>query len=606
MGGAVVLSLSSVLSSSVAAVSAPYLSPSTAFGPITGSGNCSTNGTLEQPVRDAADAQLAGFLATAARDTHSTALFPDGDIGNLGSTPYAVAIPDTDVVAQIALHNMTEADTTGATSLAAMSWGSPATGNEPSLLFGSTQQLQDCAPKPTRLVSTAEGGPLATPTAYWNVSGFGSALDGATRDSVLFTFSEPIDNFGAWFGDLETRSDDVGGGDGGALGYLKLYDAAGAVLAVQPIVPNVQTPIDPGTTPFGCGGSSSADPSACGNHGTRFLGFTWDTPDVAAFQVIVGDDDNCDNVPTDCDGTSERLSFIGPSYAFDNPQLTFDKVVINDNFGTGVPADFTFELITDPNGSPATSTHVAGDTVDLQIGTEYAVREVAESGYVNTAVVCETDENSSADAVDVPVDAAAFTPTLGNAQFACTFTNDDASVSIPLTVTKLVVNDDDGVAVPGDFELSVTVGSLTSSLVSGATLDLTSPAEVTVTEVPVDGYSLISVECSDAANNDLGSAFTPDPAMVSVSCVVTNDDIAPAPTTTTTTDTAPVVTDAPPVTVAPTGPPTTAAPSVPASVDPTVELPATGGDAGSSLRIAVGLLAVGLALTALARRRTLS
>ncbi len=601
VGGAGALLLSSVLSGSVAAVSAPFLSASTAFGPITGGGNCSTNGTLEQPARAAADAQLAAFLAVAARDTHSTALFPDGDVGNLGAVPYAIAIPDTDVVVEVALHNMTAADTNGASSTAPMSWGSPATGNEPSLLFGATEQLQDCAPKPTRLVSTMEGGPLATPTAYWNVSGFGSALDGSTRDSALFTFSEPVDNFGAWFGDLETRSDDVGGGDGGELGYIKLYDVAGEVLALTPIVPNVQTPIDPGTTPFGCGGSSNADTSGCGNHGTRFLGFTWDTPDVAAFQVIVGDDDNCNNVPTDCDGTGERLSFIGPSYAFDNPQLTFQKVVVNDNFGTAEPADFSFELVTDPNGSPTVTTHADGDTVELQIGTEYAVREVTAAGYATTAVSCATDENSPADAIDVPVDAAAFTPTFGNAEFACTFTNDDEAVAIPLTVTKVVVNDDGGVAVPEDFELSVTVGSATSTLLSGATIDLTSPAGVTIDEGAVDGYSLVSIQCVDNGSNELGSTFTPDPSMIAVSCVVTNDDDA-APTTTVTSTTVEVTT-VPATTVPATTQPSTDS-TVPVA-DPTVELPATGRGSSSSLRIAFALVACGLALTAAARRRTL-
>lgn len=598
------------MSATAVAVSAPYLSTATSFGPITGSGNCSTNGTLEQPARDAADAQLAGFLTAAARDGHTTAVFPDADVGTVGGTPYALPIANTDVTVSVALHNMTASDAGGATSTAAMSWGTPATGSDPDLIFGSTEQLQDCAPKPTRLVSTAEGGPLASPTPYWTVGGFGSAADQSTLDSVLFTFSEPVDNFGAWFGDLETRSDDAGG-DGGELGYLKLYDAAGAVLSVQPIVPNVQTPIVAGVTPFGCGGSSNADTSACGNHGTRFLGFTWDTPDVAAFQVVVGDDDNCNNVPTACDGSSERLSFIGPTHAYDNPELTFDKVVVNDNFGTATTADFTFELTADPNGTPVVTTHASGDTVELQIGTEYAVSEVAAAGYTNTSTTCLTDEASTTNTIDVALAPTGFTPTIGNSQFTCSFTNDDVVIAVPLTITKVVVNDDGGTSQSTDFDLDVSIGGAASVVSSGSTIDLTSAVEVVVSETPIAGYSLVSIECRDAGNTLLANPFTPRSVMQSITCVVTNDDVVPTitigppesipPATTvvpSTTTTVPVTAEVPVATVL--LPPTTLAP---ASTTPMMVLPATGTSTGPSSRLALGAVALGAALIVAARRR---
>jgi hypothetical protein len=562
---------------SVSAVSAVYLAPSTAFGPITGSGNCSTNGTLEQPPRDAADAQLSGFLATAAKDSFSTALFPDADVGSLGTGPYTLPIPSTAVSVSVALHNMTAADAGGATSTTPMSWGVPSVGTAPSLLFGATQQLQDCAVKPTRLTSGAEGGPLASPTAYWNATGFGDAIDQSTLDSVLFRFSVPVDNFGAWFGDLETRSDDVGGGDGGELAVVKLYDAAGNVLSVEPIVPNVQTPIAPPATPFGCGGPANADASACGNHGTRFIGFTWDSPDVAAFQVIVGDDDNCNQVPAGCDGFTERSSFIGPTIAFDEPELTFVKTVINDNFGTSAPGDFSLELITDPSGSPVVSTYVDGETVELQRGVEYAVREVAVAGYATTDVTCLTDEGSAGGTIDVPVDPTGFTPTVGDSQFRCTFVNDDVPMDVPLTVTKSVVNDDDGTATAADFEISVIVGGGTPVVVtSGTTIALTSDAEVAVGETPVSGYDLVSIECRDADENDLGATFIPAPSMVAVTCIVTNDDVDPA-----------------------TPPPT----STPPTTDPGDELPATGSSSSGPLTVALVARGRGAALLTAARRR---
>lgn len=592
--GGLVATLAIVLPLHVAALSAPHLSTSTAFGPITAGGNCSTNGTLEGPARVAADDQLDDFLAVADRDDHATALFPDTDVGSLGTTPYALAVPGTDLVVSMSLYNVTAADAGGATSTTAMSWGTQSTSSAPSLLFGSTEQLQDCAPKPIRLVSSAEGGPLASPTAYWTVSGFGSTQDQTTLDSAFFSFSEPVDNFGAWFGDLETRLDDVGNGDGGELGYIKLYDSAGTVLAVEPIVPNVQTAIAP-ATPFGCGGGTGADPSACGNHGTRFLGFTWDTPDVAAFQVIVGDDDHCVSVPSDCDGTNERLSFIGPTYAFDDPVLTFDKVVVNDHFGDAIPGDFTFELVTDPGGAAVVSTHTSGDTVPLDVGVEHAVREVAVGGYTNTAVACATDEASPTGNVDVPVAPDGFTPTLGNARFACTFTNDDDPALIPLSVEKVVINDDGGTAGPSDFVIDVRVDGVSNLVGSGDTIDLNSSAGVVVSEVSDPGYSLVSIECTDDAGSALGSAFAPAVAMVSIACIVTNDDIAAS---TTTAPTTPPTTD---------GPTTTATPSTapPTSEGPATELPATGGSSKALLQLAFPLLLVGVALTAATRRRTL-
>ena len=75
---------------------------------------------------------------------------------------------------------------------------------------------------------------------------------------MLFEFSEPVDNFGAWFGDLESRTDGEG-----ETAYLKLYDENGDVLSVEPLTPNNQLPItgpllapsDPGFVDdaFGCG-----------------------------------------------------------------------------------------------------------------------------------------------------------------------------------------------------------------------------------------------------------------------------------------------------------------------------------------------------------------
>jgi uncharacterized repeat protein (TIGR01451 family) len=166
--------------------------------------------------------------------------------------------------------------------------GNVHTSGTPDLLLSET--MQETSPRPASLYSNS-GHP-----AFWNES---SGANDSTN-AVRFTFDQPVSAFGAWFGDLETRT------DGNARpAYLRLLDSSGnrigADIAIEP------------TTLFSGGSSSTVDQNqcgdpndlACGNRSTRWIGFIDSAARVKQVLVIVGDDDFGDT------GVTERLSFIG-------------------------------------------------------------------------------------------------------------------------------------------------------------------------------------------------------------------------------------------------------------------------------------------------------
>ncbi|MEM8806179.1 MAG: hypothetical protein AAGF01_09145 [Cyanobacteria bacterium P01_G01_bin.38] len=158
--------------------------------------------------------------------------------------------------------------------------------------------LQDNAPRPASLYDAALGSADGHP-ALWDES----AGSSSNPNGVLFTFAEPVSAFGAWFGDVETRTD-----GNGTPAYLRLLDGngdqIGADIAIAPnnlIESSGTTPIDQAD----CG--TSATDRGCGNKSTRWIGFVDNAaaPRIAQMLLIVGDDDDGGN------GASEHISFIG-------------------------------------------------------------------------------------------------------------------------------------------------------------------------------------------------------------------------------------------------------------------------------------------------------
>ncbi len=161
--------------------------------------------------------------------------------------------------------------------------------------------LQGGAPRPTALI----GGSATCPNgfAYGESGGVG---ENTTRDAVEFTFSRPILGFGAWFGDLETRTDGQG-----VAAVVRLFGVGGVLLSDQVIVPG------PTYLPQSlCGGTYTG----CGNNTTRWVGFVADpAAPVVRMVVIVGDDD------AGGDATGEGMSFIGPTFDLSTASLALSK-----------------------------------------------------------------------------------------------------------------------------------------------------------------------------------------------------------------------------------------------------------------------------------------
>ncbi|MEZ4712473.1 MAG: choice-of-anchor D domain-containing protein [Caldilineaceae bacterium] len=140
----------------------------------------------------------------------------------------------------------------------------------------------------------------------------------------------------------------------------------------------------------------------------------------------------------------------------------------------------------------------------------YVITESVPSDWVLTNVACDGGVSTTAIANGISVN-------LDGQDTTCTFTNASRPT---LTVTKVVVNDNGGTGVAGDFTLNVaaTNPSQTSfaGSASGTTITLDA-GSYSVTETAAAGYTVsYSADCSGTIA--LGE---------SRSCTVTNDDIPP-------------------------------------------------------------------------------
>jgi uncharacterized repeat protein (TIGR01451 family) len=189
-------------------------------------------------------------------------------------------------------------------------------------VLSTSAALQDTSPRPTSLYNSANQ------PAFWNqtiVSG-----NDNRRFAARFTFDKPVKSFGAWFGDLETRTAN------GTPAILRLLDASGNRIGndipIQPTDLYDGTPPDPEAVDQSQCGSSGTN-IGCGNSSTRWVSFVDNnsTPRVSQVLVIVGDDDFNDN------GDTEILSFIGanilPAVA-SNPNVLLVKRITSINNST--------------------------------------------------------------------------------------------------------------------------------------------------------------------------------------------------------------------------------------------------------------------------------
>jgi uncharacterized repeat protein (TIGR01451 family) len=196
--------------------------------------------------------------------------------------------------------------------------------------------------------------------------------------------------------------------------------------------------------------------------------------------------DNCDDVVVP-DGGSATCTITND----DEPaKLVVEKVVMNDDGGTKVAADFSFSV----NGENALPFEADGrNELTVPAGT-YSVTEPAVEGYATSYEGCS----------EVVI------PNGGTA--TCTITNDDAEAT--LIVKKVVVNDDGGTKVAADFSFSVNGAQPVSFEEDGQNNLAVAAGTYAVTEPAVDGYATSYEGCADVVIPNGGTA----------TCTITNDD----------------------------------------------------------------------------------
>ena len=185
--------------------------------------------------------------------------------------------------------------------------------------LGTSTTLQESSPRPASLYNTSNQ------PAFWNQTS--TPQKDGRRFAVRFNFNTPVKSFGAWFGDLETRSEYA------TPAILRLLDASGNRIGKDITIEPTQLYDGSSSNPqiinqIQCG--SSASDTGCGNKSTRWIGFidNFPVPRVTQALVIVGDDDFEDN------GDTEILSFIGANVISNYPNVLLVKRITAINGGT--------------------------------------------------------------------------------------------------------------------------------------------------------------------------------------------------------------------------------------------------------------------------------
>ena len=188
------------------------------------------------------------------------------------------------------------------------------------------------------------------------------------------------------------------------------------------------------------------------------------------------------------------------------PHLTLVKHVTNDDGGKALITDFMLTA-TGPTTISGAGGTVSGPTFSAG---EYALSEsTLTAGYTPSAWTC-TGGVQNGDKITVALGQSA----------TCEITNDDIAPTIKLT--KVVNNDHHGNAGVNDFGL--TIGG--TPVNSGDTLAVEANKEIALNEVGVTGYQFVSLTGDTACPSVLGESVVLNPGD-SISCTITNEDIAP-------------------------------------------------------------------------------
>ena len=378
------------------------------------------------------------------------------------------------------------------------------------------RSLQGGAPRPTVLESNATCG---TPAgfAYAEQGGVGEST---TRDAVEFTFSRPVLGFGAWFGDLETRTD-----GNGVPAVVRLYGGGDALLSDQVVEPG------PNYLPqSSCGGGFTG----CGNNTTRWIGFVADPAQpVTRMVVIVGDD------AVGGDALGEGLGLIGPTLDLSTAAISLAKTArpLTDTNGDGIIGagdDVRYDLAVTNTGSLPVSSVSIDDPLATELscpagpvpaagvaqctGTHVLTQAEVDSGsFSNTATAAATAyggtiiSSPSTAAVPIPSDPGlSLTKTVDEPTFAAP--GDVLHFEVTATNTGNVTLR--GVSVtdpaPGDGTFDLDCAGLPATLAPGASG--TCAASYTVTQADLDAGRVVNRARASATDPSDGTQSAEDTA----------------------------------------------------------------------------------------------
>ena len=212
------------------------------------------------------------------------------------------------------------------------------------------------------------------------------------------------------------------------------------------------------------------------------------------------------------------------------PKLTLVKYVTNDNGGDALASEWvlsaTGESGMSGNGiqdveDPTLNKAVLGST-EVKANMAYLLGESGPTGYTDSGWICDSGYYFNG---YITLDE--------GANVTCKITNDD--IAPGLTVYKYVKNNNGGDAVVRDFDIELNDIDLVFDL--GMTADNTTPyisnpvvmsnVEYTLTEDDIPGYEEGTWSCEDNITRLPVSHPVTLSEGQSVSCMITNDDIAP-------------------------------------------------------------------------------
>ncbi|MDH3385428.1 MAG: hypothetical protein OEL77_05395 [Nitrosopumilus sp.] len=218
-------------------------------------------------------------------------------------------------------------------------------------------------------------------------------------------------------------------------------------------------------------------------------------------------DPACYEVDIDYSGKKVKgLDFGNFNYNLYGATLTVIKNVINNNGGTAAPEDFVMN-VTNPLFVPFTTFAGSAQGVEIAIAAGQTIVTENELPLYNSSM--DGDCN--------------FVAQLG-VEYVCTITNNDKAPG--LTLIKNVINDNGGIAVPGNFTMTATGPTTISGPGPIVESDESFVAgEYTLSETELFGYESGEWSCvGDGIQVDNTITLGLDD---STTCTIINDDVAP-------------------------------------------------------------------------------